>query len=60
MVSDLAGGSSIRQYHVLNDKCHILTKDTEYNVALWNVLSVSLLTTTNVIQKSHELIKFEL
>ena len=35
------GGSSIRQYYVLNDKRHILTKDTEDNVALWDVLTVS-------------------
>jgi WD repeat-containing protein 48 len=37
----VSGGSSIRQYYVLNDKRHILTKDTEENVALWDVLSVS-------------------
>ena len=37
------GGSSIRQYYVLNDKRHILTKDTEENVALWDVLTVSVL-----------------
>ena len=35
------GGASIRQYHVLNDKRHILTKDTENNVGLWDVLTVS-------------------
>ncbi|XP_045181186.2 WD repeat-containing protein 48-like [Mercenaria mercenaria] len=35
----IKGGSSIRQYYVLNDKRHILTKDTEENVALWDVLS---------------------
>ena len=35
------GGASIRQYHVLNDKRHILTKDTENNIALWDVLTVS-------------------
>ena len=37
----LAGGASIRQYHVLNDKRHIITKDTKSNVALWDVLTVS-------------------
>ena len=37
----ITGGSSIRQYHVLNDKQHILTKDTEEHVALWDVLTVS-------------------
>lgn len=35
------GGASIRQYHVLNDKRHILTKDTEDNVALYDALTVS-------------------
>lgn len=34
----IKGGSSIRQYYVLNDKRHILTKDTEDYVALWDVL----------------------
>ncbi|XP_069106790.1 WD repeat-containing protein 48-like isoform X1 [Argopecten irradians] len=35
----IKGGPSIRQYFVLNDKRHILTKDTENNVALWDVLT---------------------
>lgn len=35
------GGASIRQYSVLNDKRHVLTKDTENNVALWDVLTVN-------------------
>ncbi|XP_077990017.1 WD repeat-containing protein 48-like [Glandiceps talaboti] len=35
------GGASIVQYHVLNDKRHILTKDTDENVALWDVLKAS-------------------
>ncbi|XP_041474967.1 WD repeat-containing protein 48-like [Lytechinus variegatus] len=34
----IEGGSSIRQYHILNDKRHILTKDTDDRVALWDVL----------------------
>lgn len=34
----IKGGASIRQYSVLNDKRHILTKDTDKNVALWDVL----------------------
>jgi hypothetical protein len=37
----ILGGSSIRQYYVLNDKRHILTKDTEDHVALWDVLTVN-------------------
>lgn len=35
------GNPRIKQYHVLNDRCHILTKDTDDNVALWNVVTVS-------------------
>ncbi|VDI39342.1 WD repeat-containing protein 48, partial [Mytilus galloprovincialis] len=35
----IKGGSSIRQYYVLNDKRHILTKDTDDHVALWDVLT---------------------
>lgn len=34
------GDPSIRQYNVLNDKRHILTKDTDENVVLWDVLTV--------------------
>ena len=40
LFSSITGGSSIRQYYVLNDKRHILTKDTEDNVALWDVLTI--------------------
>jgi WD repeat-containing protein 48 len=36
----IKGGASIRQYSLLNDKRHILTKDTDNNVALWDVLTV--------------------
>ncbi|CAL1530062.1 unnamed protein product [Lymnaea stagnalis] len=35
----IKGDPSIRQYHVLNDKRHILTKDTDDNVVLWDVLT---------------------
>ncbi|TRY75454.1 hypothetical protein TCAL_07104 [Tigriopus californicus] len=34
----IRGGSSIKQYHILNDKRHILTRDTESNVALYDIL----------------------
>ncbi|XP_076056582.1 WD repeat-containing protein 48 [Oratosquilla oratoria] len=34
----IAGGTSIKQYVVLNDKRHVLTKDTEDTVVLWDVL----------------------
>lgn len=36
----LVGGASIIQCHILNDKRHILTKDTNNNVAFWDVLKV--------------------
>lgn len=35
------GGASIIQCHILNDKRHILTKDTNNNVAFWDVLKVN-------------------
>ncbi|XP_041360801.1 WD repeat-containing protein 48-like [Gigantopelta aegis] len=37
----IKGGPSIRQYYILNDRRHILTKDTDECVALWDVLTAS-------------------
>lgn len=37
----IKGGSSIRQLHILNDKRHILTLDSDQNVALWDVVTAS-------------------
>ncbi|RWS08592.1 WD repeat-containing protein 48-like protein [Dinothrombium tinctorium] len=34
----IRGNPAIRNYHVLNDKRHILTKDTDDNVAVYDVL----------------------
>ncbi|XP_012528857.1 WD repeat-containing protein 48 [Monomorium pharaonis] len=34
----ILGAPAIRHYHILNDKRHVLTKDTEENVALYDVL----------------------
>lgn len=34
----LKGTTSIKQYHVLNDKRYIVTKDSEENVCVWDVL----------------------
>ncbi|XP_043272942.1 WD repeat-containing protein 48 [Venturia canescens] len=34
----IQGGPAIRLYHILNDRRHVLTKDTEENVALYDVL----------------------
>lgn len=36
----LAGGAAIKKYAVLNNKRHIITKDTESNVAIYDVLKV--------------------
>jgi WD repeat-containing protein 48 len=36
----IKGGSAVRHYHILNDKRHILTKDTENNVMVYDVLKV--------------------
>lgn len=34
----IRGGPSIRHFHVLNDKRSVLTKDTDNNVAVYDVL----------------------
>lgn len=36
----IRGGPSIKQYTILNDKRHLLTRDTEENVVLWDILKV--------------------
>ena len=36
----IKGGPAVRHYHILNDKRHILTKDTENNVMVYDVLKV--------------------
>ena len=38
----IKGGTSIKHFVLLNDKRHILTKDTEDNIVLWDILKVSL------------------
>lgn len=35
----ICGGASIKNYHILNDKRHILSKDSEENIAIWDVLT---------------------
>lgn len=40
-ISFIPGGAAIKQAVVLNDKRHILTKDTNSNVAFYDVLRVS-------------------
>jgi len=34
----ITGGASIRDFHVLNDKRHIVTRDTQSKVSIWDVL----------------------
>lgn len=36
----IKGGSAIKNYTILNDKRHVLTRDTEENVVLWDILKV--------------------
>lgn len=36
----IKGGPSIKQYHILNDKRYIVTKDTDDTVAIYDVLKV--------------------
>ena len=37
----IRGGASIRHYRILNDKRTVLTKDTESNVAIYDVLKAT-------------------
>lgn len=37
----IKGNPSIRHYVVLNDKRHVLTKDTENHITLWDILKAS-------------------
>ena len=34
----IKGTASIKQYHILNDKRYVVTKDTDENVCVWDVL----------------------
>jgi len=36
-----SGAASIKQYHILTDKRHVITKDSEANVAIYDVLSAT-------------------
>lgn len=40
-IHNIPGGPAIKHYMVLNDKRHVLTKDTANNVALYDVLKAS-------------------
>ncbi|XP_011452468.3 WD repeat-containing protein 48 isoform X1 [Magallana gigas] len=51
------GNPRIKQYHVLNDRCHILTKDTDDNVALWNVVTARLVENLGKVNYEEEIKK---
>lgn len=36
----IEGATAIKKYHIVNDKRHILTQDSEGNVSLYDVLQV--------------------
>jgi WD repeat-containing protein 48 len=36
----IQGGSALKHYHILSDKRSIITKDTNNNVAVYDVLQV--------------------
>ena len=36
----VTGAPSIRNFHVLRDRRHVITKDTEGRVSVWDVLKV--------------------
>lgn len=40
----IEGAPAIKKYHILNDKRHILTQDSEENVCLYDVLQVRIRT----------------
>jgi len=39
----IEGGAAIRRFEVLNDKRHILAKDSDDNIALYDVLKVPMI-----------------
>ncbi len=49
----IEGAPSIKKYHVLNDKRHILTQDSDKNCAMYDVLQVNDLQTQGHLQKFH-------
>ena len=50
----ISGGPSIKQYEILNDRRHILTKDTENNVALYDVLKAKKVEDLHQVDFEHE------
>lgn len=51
----IAGGAAIKKYAVLNDKRHILTKDTDNNVAIYDVLKVQKVKDLGTVDFDNEL-----
>lgn len=50
-----SGGAAIKRYSVLNDKRHILTKDTDNNVAIYDVLKVTKVKDLGTVDFDNEL-----
>lgn len=55
-----AGGASIIQCHILNDKRHILTKDTNNNVAFWDVLKVNMSAATVLSSRPYSVMTLDI
>lgn len=53
----IKGGAAIKKYAVLNDKRHILTKDTDNNVAIYDVLKVARDEDLGAVDFDNELLK---
>uniref|UniRef100_UPI00358E0F08 WD repeat-containing protein 48 isoform X3 n=1 Tax=Myxine glutinosa TaxID=7769 RepID=UPI00358E0F08 len=53
----IKGGASIIQYHILNDKRHILTKDTSNHVSYWDVLKACKVEELGVVDFEEEIKK---
>lgn len=51
----ITGGAAIKKYAVLNDKRHILTKDTDNNVAIYDVLKVQKVKDLGTVDFDNEL-----
>lgn len=50
----IRGGASVRHYRILNDKRTVLTKDTESNVAVYDVLKASKVTDLGQVDLDEE------
>lgn len=51
------GAASIRQCHILNDKRHVITKDSKSNVDIYDVLSARLVENLGPVSLEEEIKK---